>query len=47
LDFMNIPRNFGAITQAFKGEFDRGKVGAAGVDDGDVWHYFLTFYILY
>ena len=35
---MNIPRNFGAIIQAVKGEFDGGEVGAAGVDDGDFCH---------
>jgi hypothetical protein len=28
---MNIPRNFGAITQAIKGEFDGREVRAAGV----------------
>lgn len=44
---MNIPRDFGAITQAIKGKFDGREVGAAGVDDGDVWHYLLTFYIFY
>ena len=33
---MNIPRNFGTITQAIKGEFDGREVGATGVDDGDL-----------
>ena len=42
---MNISRNFGAITQAIKGEFDGGKVGAAGVDDGDVGHVHSTLII--
>jgi hypothetical protein len=35
---VNIPRNFGAITQAVKGKFDGGEVGTAGVDDGNVGH---------
>lgn len=39
---MNIPRNFGAITQAIKGEFDGREVRAAGVDDGDLGHIIYT-----
>lgn len=40
---MNIPRDFGAITQAIKGKFDGREVGTAGVDDGDFDHLLSLF----